>query len=89
MTAFRRLITIGCLSLAPFALGQQTPATQQMQTTTATESEAKRQTEPVTADTDKDLTDPRAMPLVGAARPASGSSCSGCPRRIPPGRSTG
>jgi HAE1 family hydrophobic/amphiphilic exporter-1 len=63
MTAFRRLITIGCLSLAPFALGQQTPAPQQMQTTTATESEAKRQTEPVTADTDKDLTDPRAMRL--------------------------
>ncbi len=63
MTAFRRLITIGCLSLAPFALGQQTPAAQQMQTTTATESEAQRKTEPVTADTDKDLTDPRAMRL--------------------------
>jgi outer membrane protein len=63
MTAFRRLITIGCLSLAPFALGQQTPAPQQMQTTTATESEARRTTEPVTADTDKDLTDPRALRL--------------------------
>lgn len=63
MTAFRRLITIGCLSLAPFALGQQTPAPQQMQTQTATESEASRKTEPVTADTDKDLSDPRAMRL--------------------------
>ncbi|HEX3583389.1 MAG TPA: TolC family protein [Thermoanaerobaculia bacterium] len=63
MTAFRRLITIGCLSLAPFALGQQPPATHQMQTQTATESEATRKTEPVTADTDKDLTDPRAMRL--------------------------
>ncbi|HEX7140723.1 MAG TPA: TolC family protein [Vicinamibacterales bacterium] len=60
MTAFRRLITIGCLSLAPFALGQQTPAPM---TQTATESEARRQTEPVTADTDKDLTDPRALKL--------------------------
>ena len=60
MTAFRRLITIGCLTLAPLALGQQTPSPQ---TTTATESEARRQTEPVTADTDKDLTDPRALKL--------------------------
>ena len=63
MTAFRRLITIGCLSLAPFALGQQTPAAQPMQTKTAPESEARRQTEPVTADTDKDVTDARAMRL--------------------------
>ncbi|HEY2828677.1 MAG TPA: TolC family protein [Thermoanaerobaculia bacterium] len=60
MTAFRRLITIGCLSLAPFALGQQT---QSMQTATATEAEARKTTQPVTADTDKDLTDPRALRL--------------------------
>lgn len=63
MTAFRRLITIGCLTLAPWALGQQTQTTQEMKTTTATESEARRTTEPVTADTDKDLTDPRALRL--------------------------
>jgi HAE1 family hydrophobic/amphiphilic exporter-1 len=60
MTAFRRLITIGCLSLAPFALGQQTQSTQ---TTTATEAEARKTTQPVTADTDKDLSDPRALRL--------------------------
>jgi outer membrane protein len=60
MTAFRRLITIGCLSLAPFALGQQT---QSVQTTTATDAEARKTTQPVTADTDKDLSDPRALRL--------------------------
>ena len=56
MTAFRRLISIACLSLAPFALAQS-------QTTTTTTESSQRATERVTADTDKDLTDPRALHL--------------------------
>jgi outer membrane protein len=58
MTAFRRLISITCLSLAPFALAQQSQTT-----TTATESQTPRVTERVAADTDKDLSDPRALHL--------------------------
>jgi HAE1 family hydrophobic/amphiphilic exporter-1 len=58
MTAFRRLISIVCISLAPIALAQQPPST-----TTATDTQARRETQPVTADTDKDLTDPSAMRL--------------------------
>lgn len=58
MTAFRRLISIVCISLAPIALAQQPPPAK-----TPIEAQARRETQPVTADTDKDLTDPRAMRL--------------------------
>ena len=64
MTAFRRLISIACLTFAPMVLAQESPqTTKEMQTTTSTESQASRVTQPVTADTDKDLTDPRALKL--------------------------
>src|SRR6266850_772336 len=54
MTAVRRLLTLIPLSLMATALLAQQP-----QSTTT--SEVPRATEPVTADTDKDLTNPRAM----------------------------
>jgi len=61
MTAVRRLISIACLALAAATLSaQQTQTT--TQSTTATTS-VPRATAPVTADTDKDVNDPRALRL--------------------------
>ena len=60
MTAVRRLISIACLALAAT-----TGSAQQTQTTTqTTTASVPRATEPVTADTDKDLNDPRALKLT-------------------------
>ena len=61
MTAVRRLISIACLAMAAATLlAQQTQTTTQTTTEQATTSRA---TEPVTADTDKDVTNPRALRL--------------------------
>ena len=56
MTAVRRWTSIICLSLAATSLSAQTAA--KPQTTSAT---ARRATEPVTAETDRDLNDPSAL----------------------------
>ncbi len=58
MTVARRWTSIICLSLTATTLLAQTTTTTQ---TTATGSTAQRTTQPVTAETDKDLTDPNAM----------------------------
>ena len=61
MTAVRRLISIACLAMAAATLlAQQTQTTTQTTTEQATTSRA---TEPVTADTDKDVTNPHALRL--------------------------
>ena len=63
MTAVRRLITITTLAAltATAALAQQTPAQQQTTTATTTTS---RTTSAVTAETDRDVNDPRAIRLT-------------------------
>jgi HAE1 family hydrophobic/amphiphilic exporter-1 len=55
MTAVRRLISIACLAIAASASAQQAQTTQT--------TPVPRATEPVTADTDKDVNDPRALKL--------------------------
>jgi outer membrane protein len=55
MTAVRRLISIACLAIAMVASAQQPQTTQTAPVT--------RATEPVTADTDKDVNDPNALKL--------------------------
>ena len=55
MTAVRRLISIACLAIAMVAQAQQPQTTQTAPVT--------RTTEPVTADTDKDVNDPNALKL--------------------------
>jgi outer membrane protein len=61
MTAVRRWTSIICLALMAISLSAQTTTTTQTQTTTTATSQ--RTTQPVTAETDKDLTDPNAMKL--------------------------
>lgn len=62
MTPIRRLLVVGCIAVSAVALDAQTP-----QTTTTTPAPDQQQVEeytaPVTADTDKDLTNPRAFKL--------------------------
>src|SRR4051812_44816310 len=56
MTAVRRLISIACLALAGIGSAQQTQTTET--------GPVPRETAPVTAHTDKDVNDPRALKLT-------------------------
>jgi outer membrane protein len=64
MTAVRRWTSIICLSLTAISLSAQTTTTTTTtQTQTTVTAAGQRATQPVTAETDKDLTDPNAMKL--------------------------
>jgi outer membrane protein len=63
MTAVRRWTSIICLSLTATTLPAQTTTTTTTQRQTTTTTTATRTTEPVVAETDKDLTDPNALKL--------------------------
>ena len=56
MVAVRRLTTFFCLLALATALSAQTTAAQ--------DAQARRTTEPVSADTDRDITDPNALRLT-------------------------
>ncbi len=63
MTAVRRWTSIICLTLMAISLSAQTTTTTTTQTQTTVTAAGLRTTQPVTAETDKDLTDPNAMKL--------------------------
>jgi outer membrane protein len=63
MTAVRRWTSIICLTLMAISLSAQTTTTTTTQTQTTVTAASLRTTQPVTAETDKDLTDPNAMKL--------------------------
>ncbi|HEX7419347.1 MAG TPA: TolC family protein [Thermoanaerobaculia bacterium] len=63
MTAVRRWTSIICLTLMAISLSAQTTTTTTTQTQTTVKAAGLRTTQPVTAETDKDLTDPNAMKL--------------------------